>query len=217
MAGTWASFHVNSLVMLLFCYLLSLTITVSVSMIHVLKVLLSHQSVQYCSSSLRMIHLFKSFVMLLVTMFNIARNHTVSGSEYDSCEYHHRWVLTSVHDGDHVQADDVETLGEGVQDDVSGIVSRVAYVVVDVMCVDTISPDAVLMDHGLDSMTAVILIERLCQEFDVDLDTNVLDACPTVRHLAQRIRQEQSLTNGSEDADDEPAVDRCECVWPPFL
>lgn len=37
-------------------------------------------------------------------------------------------------------------------------------------------------------MTSVVLIDRLCAEFDVELDTNILDTCPTIRDLAQHVR-----------------------------
>lgn len=59
---------------------------------------------------------------------------------------------------------------------------------VDVLCVGALSTDAVLMDTGLDSITAVVLVDRLCAEFDVELEPTILDACPTIDHLVRKIR-----------------------------
>lgn len=61
-----------------------------------------------------------------------------------------------------------------------------------VLQLDHLDTDANLFDHGCDSMRAIDIALKLEAAFDVDVTVTDVFDYPTVRLLAERIRQRQS-------------------------
>eukprot|EP00041_Stephanoeca_diplocostata_P027911 m.779038 g.779038 ORF g.779038 m.779038 type:complete len:1064 (+) comp23276_c1_seq6:299-3490(+) len=95
-----------------------------------------------------------------------------------------KWILEPLSQGQEVDV----AVAHGETDD--PVLRHVRAAVVQVLCVEdgSVPDDGVLVDYGLDSMRSVVLVDRLCDTFEIELQTNALDVYPSCAHLARHIR-----------------------------
>eukprot|EP00039_Didymoeca_costata_P014534 m.235480 g.235480 ORF g.235480 m.235480 type:complete len:983 (-) comp16046_c0_seq6:904-3852(-) len=108
----------------------------------------------------------------------------------------HSWVATKTLDGSwHLEIIESALADDAIEDSIAldakssehAAIRECLLISKKLLCVEHLGADDVLLDAGLDSITAIVLLEKLGHTFQLDLASNTLELFPSSRTLGQYV------------------------------